>query len=427
MPELILAGILLLILSLAGTPLFAIVAAIGLLAFHAAGIDTAALIIELNRLADFPALIAIPLFTFAGHVLAESKAPQRLMNLVQAIFGWLPGGMAVVAICTTAVFTAFTGASGVTIIALGGLLYPSLLRQGYPENFSLGLMTTSGSLGLLFPPSLPIILYALVAKVSLDTLFLAGLLPGILLVVVLSAYSIRVGINSKVERIPFALTNVWEAFKDAAWELPLPILVIGGIYGGVFTAAEAAAVTAFYALIVEVFIRRDLKLFGDIGRIIRESMMLVGAILIMLGAALGLTNYLIDQEIPNALFNLINQYVDNKVVFLLILNAILLGINMFEVFSAIIIIVPIIIPIAMKYEVNPIHLGIMFLMNLEIGYMIPPLALNLFLASSTFKKPLPQIYRAVLPFLLLLLAVLLLITYVPDVSLVLTRLMGSPL
>ncbi|TLY29117.1 MAG: TRAP transporter large permease subunit [Ignavibacteria bacterium] len=412
MPELILAGILLLILSLAGTPLFAIVAAIGLLAFHAAGIDTAALIIELNRLADFPALIAIPLFTFAGQVLAESKAPQRLMNLVQAIFGWLPGGMAVVAICTTAVFTAFTGASGVTIIALGGLLYPSLLRQGYPENFSLGLMTTSGSLGLLFPPSLPIILYALVAKVSLDTLFLAGLLPGILLVVVLSAYSIRVGIHSKVERIPL---------------LPLPILVIGGIYGGVFTAAEAAAVTAFYALIVEVFIRRDLKLFGDIGRIVRESMMLVGAILIMLGAALGLTNYLIDQEIPNALFNLISQYVDNKIVFLLILNAILLGINMFEVFSAIIIIVPIIIPIAMKYDVNPIHLGIMFLMNLEIGYMIPPLALNLFLASSTFKKPLPKIYRAVFPFLLLLLAVLLLITYVPDVSLVLTRLMGSPL
>ena len=427
MTELILAGVLLVVLSLAGTPLFAIVAAVGLLAFHAAGIDTAALIIELNRLADFPALIAIPLFTFAGHVLAESKAPQRLMNLVQAIFGWLPGGLAVVAICTTAVFTAFTGASGVTIIALGGLLYPSLLRQGYPENFSLGLMTTSGSLGLLFPPSLPIILYALVAKVSLDTLFLAGLLPGILLVVVLSAYSIRVGMNAKVERIPFALTNVWKALKDAAWELPLPILVIGGIYGGVFTAAEAAAVTAFYALVVEVFIRRDLKLFGDIGRIIRESMMLVGAILIMLGAALGLTNYLIDQEIPNALFNMINQYVDNKIVFLLILNAILLGINMFEVFSAIIIIVPIIIPIAMKYEVNPIHLGIMFLMNLEIGYMIPPLALNLFLASSTFRKPLPQIYRAVLPFLLLLLAVLLLITYVPDVSLALTKLMGSPL
>ena len=288
-------------------------------------------------------------------------------------------------------------------------------------------MTTSGSLGLLFPPSLPIILYALVAKVSLDTLFLPGLLPGILLVVVLSVYTIRVGIHSKVERIPFALTNVWKALKDAAWELPLPILVIGGIYGGVFTAAEAAAVTAFYALIVEVFIRRDLKLFGDIGRIVRESMMLVGAILIMLGAALGLTNYLIDQEIPNALFNLISQYVDNKIVFLLILNAILLGINMFEVFSAIIIIVPIIIPIAMKYDVNPIHLGIMFLMNLEIGYMIPPLALNLFLASSTFKKPLPKIYRAVFPFLLLLLAVLLLITYVPDVSLVLTRLMGSPL
>jgi tripartite ATP-independent transporter DctM subunit len=427
MTELIIVGILLLILSLAGTPLFAIIAAIGLLAFHSAGIDTAALIIELHRLTDFPALIAIPLFTFAGHILAESKAPQRLMNVVQALFGWMPGGLAVVALCTTAIFTAFTGASGVTIIALGGLLYPSLLKHGYPENFSLGLMTTSGSLGLLFPPSLPIILYALVAKVSLDTLFLAGLLPGILLLIVLALYSIRVGITAKVQRIPFSLSNVWQTLQEAAFELPLPIIVIGGIYGGIFTATEAAAVTAFYAVVVEVFIRRELKPFGDVPRIIRESMLLVGAILIMLGAAMGLTNYLIDQEIPNAIFNLMSQYIHNKFVFLIILNAILLNFTMLEVFSAIIIIVPIIIPIAAKYDVNPIHLGIIFLMNLEIGYMIPPLALNIFLASSRFGKTLPQIYRAVMPFLFLLLAVLMLITYFPDLSLVLTRMMGNEL
>jgi tripartite ATP-independent transporter DctM subunit len=419
--EPIIVGAILLILSIAGTPLFALIAAIGLLAFQAAGIDTAALIVELHRLADFPALIAIPLFTFAGHILSSSKAPQRLMNLVQAIFGWMPGGMAVVALFTAAVFTAFTGASGVTIIALGGLLYPSLIRHGYPENFSLGLMTTSGSLGLLFPPSLPIILYALVAKVNLDTLFIAGLLPGFMLLIVLSGYSMRVGYTSKVERIPFKMANVWSALKDTLWEMPLPFLVIGGIYGGIFTATEASAFTVFYAVAVEVVIRRELKPFSYVPRIIRESMVLVGAILIMLGASMGLTNYLIDQEIPQALFTLLNQYVNSKFVFLIILNILLLGINMFEVFSAIIIIVPLVLPIADKYGVDPIHLGIMFLLNLEIGYMIPPLALNIFLASSQFKKPLPQIYRAVLPFLILLLAVLFIIMYVPDLSLVLSN------
>lgn len=417
----IIIGVILLILSLAGTPLFALIAAIALIAFQSAGIDTAALIIELRRLADFPALIAIPLFTFAGHIMASSKAPLRLMNLVQALFGWMPGGMAVVSLFTAAVFTAFTGASGVTIIALGGLLYPSLIRHGYPENFSLGLMTTSGSLGLLFPPSLPIILYALVAKVNLDSLFIAGLLPGIILLIVLSVYSMRVGHTSRVERIPFTMTNVWSALKDAIWEIPLPFLVIGGIYGGIFTATEASAFTVFYAVVVEVLIRRELKLFSDVPRIIRESMVLVGAILIMLGASMGLTNYLIDQEIPQALFNLLNQYVNSKFGFLLILNIVLLGVNMLEVFSAIIIIVPLIIPIAAKYGVEPIHLGIMFLLNLEIGYMIPPLALNIFLASSQFKKPLPQIYRAVTPFLILLLAVLFIIMYVPDLSLVLSN------
>jgi C4-dicarboxylate transporter, DctM subunit len=414
----VIVGILLIVLSVAGAPLFAVTAAITLIAFHAVGIDTAAVIIELSRLADFPGLIAIPLFTFAGYILAESQAPKRLMNLVQALIGWIPGGMAVVALCTTAVFTAFTGASGVTIIALGGLLYPVLLNERYPENFTLGLITTSGSLGLLFPPSLPIILYALIAKVNLDALFIAGIVPGILLLIVLSTYGVRVGLKAKVRRTPFSGANVWKALKETGWELPLPIIIIGGIYGGAFTATEAAAITAFYAVIVEVLIRRELKIFSDVPRIIRGSMVLVGAILVMLGAAMGLTNYLIDQEIPQRLFDLINQYVHNKYTFLIILNVLLLGINMLEVFSAIIIIVPIIIPVAMKYEIDPIHLGVMFLLNLEIGYVIPPLSLNCFLASSRFNKPLPQVFRAVVPFLALMLAVLMLITYVPDLSLI---------
>jgi C4-dicarboxylate transporter DctM subunit len=423
--ELLIAGVIILLLSLAGTPIFALLAAAGLLAFHLADIDTAAFIVELHRLADFPALIAIPFFTFAGYILAESRAPRRLMNFVQAIFGWMPGGMAVVALFTTAMFTAFTGASGVTIIALGGLLYPALLEHGYPEKYSLGLVTTSGSLGLLFPPSLPIILYALVAKVSLDTLFLAGLVPGVFLLLVLSAYSIRTGNKAKVKLVPFSAVTLWRALKDAAWELPLPFFVIGGIYGGIFTATEASAITAIYVLIVEVFIRRDLKLFADVPRVIRNSMVLVGAILIMMGAAMGVTNYLIDQEIPKILFEFISRFVSSKIVFLVVLNMFILVMNMIEIFSAIIIIVPIIVPVALQYGINPIHLGIIFLLNLELGYMTPPLGLNLFLSSIRFDKKLPSVYKSVLPFFVLVLIVLLLITYIPNLSLLLTNLGGK--
>ncbi|MGD0724061.1 MAG: TRAP transporter large permease subunit [Spirochaetia bacterium] len=410
----------LLLLALAGAPLFAIIAAIGLLAFSAVGIDPAALIAELYRLVDFPALIAIPLFTFAGYVLAESQAPRRLISLAQALFGWVPGGLGVVAVFATAVFTAFTGASGVTIIALGGLLYPALIQQGYPKQFSLGLMTTSGSLGLLFPPSLPIILYSIVAGVSIDKLFVAGLVPGILLVVILSAYSVRMGIVAKVPRTPLVMKGVWQALKGAAWEAPLPLIVIGGIYGGIFTATEAAAVTAVYVLVVEVFIRRDISFFGGLPKVIKESMILVGAILVMLGAAMGLTSYIIDQQIPMKLFAFISHYVSSKLVFLIVLNLFILVMNMVEIFSAIIIVVPIIVPVALRFGVDPVHLGIIFLLNLEIGYMTPPLGLNLFLSSIRFGKPLSEVYRTVLPFFALLFIVLLLITYFPQLSLALT-------
>jgi len=419
--EILILGSLLLLLALAGAPLFAIIGAIGLLAFSATGVDTAALIVELYRLVDFPALIAIPLFTFAGYVLAESQAPKRLFNLAQALFGWMPGGLAIVALFSTAMFTAFSGASGVTIIALGGLIYPSLIKQQYPERFSLGLMTTSGSLGLLFPPSLPIILYSLVANVNIDKLFVAGVLPGVILLILLSLYSVRTGIIAKVPRTPFSWKNVWVTLKAAVWEIPLPVIVIGGIYGGIFTATEAAAVTALYVLLVEVFIQRDLKFFKDVPRVIRESMILVGAILMMLGVAMGLTSFLIQEEVPAKLFAIVSHYVNSKFVFLVILNIFILIMNMIEIFSAIIIVVPIIVPVALQYGVDPIHLGIIFLLNLEIGYMTPPLGLNLFLSSLRFEKPLVSVYRAVLPFFFLLLSVLLVITYFPELSLVFTR------
>lgn len=419
--EILILGSLLLLLALAGAPLFAIIGAIGLLAFSATGVDTAALIVELYRLVDFPALIAIPLFTFAGYVLAESQAPKRLFNLAQALFGWMPGGLAIVALFSTAMFTAFSGASGVTIIALGGLIYPLLIKQQYPERFSLGLMTTSGSLGLLFPPSLPIILYSLVANVNIDKLFVAGVLPGVILLILLSLYSVRTGIIAKVPRTPFSWKNVWVTLKAAVWEIPLPVIVIGGIYGGIVTATEAAAATALYVLLVEVFIQRDLKFFKDVPRVIRESMILVGAILMMLGVAMGLTSFLIQEEVPAKLFAIVSHYVNSKFVFLVILNIFILIMNMIEIFSAIIIVVPIIVPVALQYGVDPIHLGIIFLLNLEIGYMTPPLGLNLFLSSLRFEKPLVSVYRAVLPFFFLLLSVLLVITYFPELSLVFTR------
>jgi len=416
----------LIILTFFGSPLFAIIGAFALLAFATLGTDPAAVIIEMYKISSMPTLIAIPLFTFAGYMLAESKSPKRLVDLAHALFGWMPSGMAIVALITCAFFTAFTGASGVTIVALGGLLFPILVRDHYPERFSLGLVTTSGSLGLLFPPSLPIILYALVSEQSVDKLFVAGVIPGILLIVVLSAYSIFAGARANVPRIPFQFSKVLRAVKGAAWEIPLPVIIIGGIYSGFFTATEAAAVTAFYVFIVEVFVYRDLQLLTDVPRVMKDSMILVGAILAILGTALGLTNYFIDEQIPQKLFVFVQAHVDNKVTFLIILNVFLLVVGMMmDIFSAIIVVVPLILPIAREFGVDPIHLGIIFLANLEIGYLTPPVGLNLFLSSLRFEKPILQIARSVLVFIGLLLIALLLITYIPELSLWLVDVLGT--
>lgn len=407
----------LVLLMVIGTPLFTIIGAISIYGFSTEGIDTAAVIIELYRLASQPVLLAIPLFTVAGYFLAESKAPTRMVALAQTLIGWMPGGLAIVVLVTCAIFTAFTGGSGVTIVALGGLVFPILISEKYSEKFSLGLVTTSGSLGLLFPPSLPIILYGTFAEVSVDSLFKAGIVPGVILLLVVALYSIQQGGKTHVPRYPFDAKKAWVAIKAAAWEIPLPFFIIFGIYGGYFTATEAAAVTAFYVFVVEVFIYRDLKFFSDVPRVMKESMVLVGAILMILGCAMGLTSYLIDQQVPQKLFMYISQVVTSKVFFLVLLNLFLLVIGMMmEIFSAIVV-VPLIVPVAKQYGIDPIHLGIIFLANLEIAYLMPPIGLNLFMASFRFNKSIGEVAIATLPFIFVLFIALILITYVPELSL----------
>ena len=418
----ILIGLILLALALFGTPLFVIISAIALIAFYFSGISSAAVIVELYRLASMPILLAIPLFTFAGYLLAESNTPRRLVNLSRAYFGWMPGGLSIVTLISCAIFTAFTGASGVTIIALGGLLYPVLLQEKYPEKFSLGMLTASGNLGLLFPPSLPIILYGVISEVSIDKLFIAGIIPGILMIILMSGYSVYHVRNIKVPTSKFTFRNAWKATREAAWEIPLPFIILIGIYGGYITITEAASVTAFYVFIVEVFIYRDIKIRKDLVRVIKDSMVLVGGILVILGAALGLANYMVDAEIPMKILGFMKTFITSKALFLVTLNIFLLIVGfMMDIFSATLVVVPLIIPIATNFGVDPVHLGIIFLANLGIGYSTPPVGMNLFIASFRFNKPIVQLYHAALPFIIVLLIALVLITYIPDLSLWLVR------
>jgi len=413
-----LIGIFLLLFALFGTALFAIIAAIALIAFFFVEIDSSAVIIALYQLASQPVLLAIPLFTFAGYLLAESNTPQRLVNLSRAFFSWLPGGLGIVTLVSCAIFTAFTGASGVTIIALGGLLFPVLQAEKYPEKFNLGILTASGNLGLLFPPSLPIILYGLVSGTSIDKLFIAGIIPGILMIFLLSLYSVSSMRKVHVRTEPFSWKRAWQAIKGAAWEIPLPFIILVGIYGGLFTVTEAAAVTAFYVLIVEVFIYKDVSFSKGLPKVMRESMVLVGGILVILSAALGLANYMIDAQIPMKILGLMKSFITTKLAFLLVLNLFLLIVGaLMDIFSAIMVVVPLIVPIAANFGVDPVHLGIIFLANLGIGYSTPPVGMNLFIASFRFEKPILKLYGATIPFLIMLLIALALITYIPELSL----------
>ena len=425
----VLVGLALLLAALAGAPLFAVIGASALIGFWLAGIDGQAVIIEIYRISDMPVLVAIPLFTLAGYVLGESGAPQRLVRLTDAVLGGFAGGLAIVALVACALFTAFTGASGITIVALGALLYPALQQAGYGERFSLGLVTSSGSLGILFAPSLPLILYGVVAQqldlpisISLDQLFLAGLLPGLLMLGILSTYSIYQGrALVTADRPGFDRREAMAAIRGAGWELPLPLLVLGGIYGGLIAVSEAAALAAFYVLLVEVVIRRDIH-WRRLPGVLRDAMQLVGAILIILAVSLASTNIMIDAQLPTRLFEAIRAAVDNRWAFLILLNGFLLLLGtMLDIFSALVIVVPILLPVALGYGIDPLHLGIIFLANMQIGYFTPPVGMNLFIASFRFGKPVLTLYRATLPFFFLLLAAVLIITYVPALSLWLPR------
>jgi len=416
-----------LLLALMGAPLFAVIVASALWGFYQQDIELQVVAIEIYRLAEMPVLIAIPLFTFAGYLLGESKTPQRLVRITDALLGWMPGGLAIVALTTCALFTAFTGASGVTIVALGALLYPAMKKAGYRDNFNLGLITTSGSLGLLFAPSLPLILYGVVAQqlsleipVSIDDLFLAGILPGTLMLLALSIYSAIQPREPEQDKqhTSFDRQEAWDAIKDTLWEIPLPFIVLGGIYGGFIAVSEAAAITAFYILVVSVFIRGEIRL-KNLPKVMRDSMKLVGAIMIILAVSLASTNYMIDAEIPTQIFDFISDHIDSQLTFLLLLFLFLLVLGMMlDIFSAIVIMIPIILPIAIEFGIHPIHLGILFLANMQLGYFTPPVGMNLFIASFRFKRPVIDLYKATIPFFFILLVTVLMITYIPWLSLV---------
>ncbi len=411
--------ILFIFLLLIGVPVFVVIAGLTLYLFFTSQIDISAIIIEMHRMATTPVLVAIPLFTFAGYLLSESGAPRRLIRFSNAILGWMPGGLSVIALLTCAVFTALTGATGLTIIALGGILLPAMTKGRYTEIFSLGLLTTSGTLGLLFPPSLPLIVYAIVANVRIDQLFIAGVLPGILLVVLLSVFCVFKSIREKVPKTEFKFQELIGATRDIIWELPLPLVVLGGIYSGYVAVSEAAAITAVYVLIAEILIYRDVRL-KDLPAIIKKSMVLVGGVLIILGAAMGLTNYLIDEEIPMRLLEFFQSHIQSRVLFLVVLNIFLLAVGCtMGIFSALVVVVPLLSPIANAYGIDPIHLGIIFLANLEIGASIPPLGINLFIAGMRFEKSVLKLYVASLPFIAILLIGLAMITYLPWLSLAL--------
>lgn len=417
----------LLLLAILRTPLFVVIVAGAMYGFYLEDIDLSVISIEIYRLAEMPVLLSIPLFTFAGYLLGESHASQRLVNLTRALLGWLPGGLAIVSIVACALFTAFTGASGVTIVALGALLYPALKKEGYSEKFSLGLLTSSGSLGLLFAPAVPLIIYGVVAQqmdlddpVSIDQLFIAGVLPGLLMLILLGIYSMtqkKQPHSADIDEIP----DAWDSIKKARWELPLPVVILGGIYSGYFAVSEAAAVTALYVFLVEVFILKEISL-RQLPAVVRESMVLVGGIMIILGVSLASTNLMIDTDVPTRLFEYIRQHIDNKLTFLILLNIFLLILGMMlDIFSALVLIVPIILPIAVGYGIHPVHLGIIFLANMQLGYFTPPVGMNLFIASYRFEKPVMTLYLATIPFFFILLLAVIIITYVPELSLVLIQ------
>ena len=412
--------------ALLGAPMFAVFGALAMIAYRSVGMDFSIVVGELMRLARMPMLQALPMFALAGYVLAGSRASDRLLRLTRAAFGWMPGGLAMVCVILCTFLTAFTGASGVTIVALGGLLLPALLKDGYREKAALGLVTSGGNMGVLFAPSLPLILYAIIAQpisseVTISALFRAGLLPGLLAIAVLCGYGIWAGLHAQIPRRPFAVRELVAAVKESKWEIPLPFVVLGAIYGGWLVASEAAVLTAAYVLVVETVVYREMPL-RKLSGIIRDTTVLVGGVLLILGMGMAITNFLIDQEVPQLILEWVGARIQNPIVFLMALNLFLLGVGcIMDIYTATVVIVPLLAPLAVRYGIHPVHLGVIFLANLAIGYSTPPVGMNLFIAAMRLHKPLMKLAVASLALMGLMLIILALITYWPALSLALVR------
>ena len=407
-----------------GAPIFIGLGGLAVLFFWHDYTPISAISAETYRIVVSPTLPTIPLFTLAGYILAESRSSERIFYLFRAAFGWIPGGTPIVIVFLCGFFTALTGGSGVAILALGGLLFPLLKKEGYSELFSLGLITLAGSLGLLFPPSLPLIIYGVTARVSIKDLFIGGLVPGIIIALVIAGYSIFQGYSQHVERQSFDIQNIIKELKNSFWEVIIPILILFGVFGGYTTLVETSASLVIYVLLIEVFVYKDLK-FNDMPRIVLDCATLIGGVLIILGVAMGFTSYLVDAQIPMLLMDWVEQNISSKYVFLLLLNILLLVVGcLMDIFSAIIIIVPLITPLISLFpDIHPVHLAVIFIANLELGYLTPPVGMNLFLSAYRFEKDMPTVYKATLPFFLLSLLIVLAITYIPIISLGLLKLL----
>jgi len=415
-------GIIVILVSLLfGAPIFVGLGGVAALLFWSDSISIAAIPTETYRIVVSPTLPMIPLFTLAGYVLAESKASERMFRLFTALFGWIPGGTPIVIIILCSFFTALTGGSGVTILALGGLLYPLLKKEGYSNRFTLGLITVSGSIGILFPPSLPAIIYSVTAGISVKDVFIAGLIPGILLVTLMASWSIIQGKTHKIKRQPLDFGKMLSAIKAAKWECVIPILILSGVFAGFTTLVETAAITVIYILFIEIFIYKDLSV-KKIPGIVIECATLVGGVLIILGVAMGLTSYIVDAQIPEFILVWVKSMITSKIAFLLILNIFLLIVGCFmDIFSAMIVIAPLVTPIGAYFGIHPVHLAVIFIANLELGYFTPPVGMNLFLSAYRFNVDMPTIYKSTLPFFLIRFVAVLLITYIPLLSLYLLK------
>ena len=411
--------------AVAGTPLFAILGGTAAFLFMHEGTAPGTILIETYSLSVSPTLPAIPLFTLAGFLLAEGRASERLLRVFRAWFGWIPGGTAVVCAVLCSFFTVFTGGSGVTILALGGVLFPALLKDGYRERFSLGLLTASGSLGLLLPPALPLILYAVVAQIPIEDIFIGGILPGILLTSMVAAWGVREGIVSGAGRYRFRSDEAFASLWAAKWELAIPVLVLVAMFSGLATAVESAALTALYALIVQAVIHRDLSLRRDLPRAFTECVTVIGGVLIILGVAQGFTSYLIGAQVPARLVQWVQGHITSRLMFLFVLNLFLLAVGwLMEIFAAIVVVVPLIVPLGAAFGIHPVHLGIIFIANLELGFLTPLVGLNIFLASYRFKRPVLEVCRAALPMMGILGLGVLVITYIPWLTTGLLALLG---